>query len=66
MHALRTVTFSSATKVIIAFKFPFWQRENGPEKKGGKVITDLSVKQIYYPQKSKFLFVSEECSNVWH
>ena len=57
MHALRSVTFTAATKVIISFKFPFWQRENGFEKKGGKVITDLPIKQIYYPQKSKFIFV---------
>ena len=53
MYALRSLTFSSAAKVALAFKSPFWQRENGPEKNGGKVVTDLSVKQVYYPQKSK-------------
>ena len=53
MTALRTVTFSSASKVVMAFKFPFWERENGFEKKGGSTKTDLAVKQIYYPQKSK-------------
>ena len=57
MQALQSVTFTSATKVIMAFKFPFWQRENGPVKKGGKLVTDLSVKQVYYPQKSKYNFI---------
>jgi L-amino-acid oxidase len=51
-NAIRSVTFSSASKVVLAFKYPFWERENGHIKNGGSVKTDLPVRQIYYPQKS--------------
>jgi monoamine oxidase len=50
--ALRTTTYTAATKVVMAFKYPFWERENGKENKGGSTLTDLHIKQIYYPQKS--------------
>ena len=63
MYALRSLTFTSAVKVALAFKSPFWQRENGPEKNGGKVVTDLSVKEVYYPQKSKLF--SPWLSSLW-
>jgi len=50
--ALRTITYTSATKVAMAFRVPFWERENGKENKGGSTKTDLHIKQIFYPQKS--------------
>lgn len=47
-RALRTAAYSSATKVLMAFDTPFWEREN--KYKGGSTLTDLHVRQIYYPQ----------------
>ncbi len=40
----------------MAFRVPFWERENGKENKGGSTMTDLHIKQIYYPQKSNIKF----------
>ena len=47
-RALRTASYTSATKVLMAFDTPFWEREN--KYKGGSTLTDLHVRQIYYPQ----------------
>ena len=47
-RALRTASYTSATKVLMAFDTPFWEREN--KFKGGSTLTDLHVRQIYYPQ----------------
>ena len=33
----------------MVFETPFWQREHG-HLKGGATLTDLHIKQIYYPQ----------------
>ncbi len=48
--ALRTATYSAGTKVLMVFEAPFWQREHG-RSKGGATLTDLHIRQIYYPQK---------------
>jgi monoamine oxidase len=48
-YALRTAAYSAATKVLMVFETPFWEREN-EGKKGGSILTDLNVRQIYYPQ----------------
>lgn len=50
--AYRTVSYLSATKVLLAFETPFWEREN-MNIKGGATFTDLNVKQIYYPTWSR-------------
>jgi hypothetical protein len=42
------VGYTSATKVLLAFETPFWERENS--RKGGATFTDLAIKQVYYPQ----------------
>ncbi|XP_051843911.1 L-amino-acid oxidase-like [Antechinus flavipes] len=44
--ALRSIHYSSATKVALAFKERFWERDN---IKGGATITDLPTRFIYYP-----------------
>uniref|UniRef100_A0A8C9VKL7 Amine oxidase n=1 Tax=Scleropages formosus TaxID=113540 RepID=A0A8C9VKL7_SCLFO len=45
MEALRSVHYSGSTKVVLSFKERFW--ENGGY--GGKTITDLPARFIYYP-----------------
>ncbi|KAL4647534.1 L-amino-acid oxidase [Arapaima gigas] len=45
MEALRSVHYSSSTKVLLSFKERFWEKEG----KGGKTITDLPARFIYYP-----------------
>jgi len=49
---MRTAGYMAATKVILAFETPFWEREQG-QLKGGATFTDLSIKQIYYPQRGQ-------------
>ncbi|KAM9031954.1 L-amino-acid oxidase-like [Sarcophilus harrisii] len=44
--ALRSVHYTSATKVALAFKERFWERDG---IKGGSSITDLPTRFIYYP-----------------
>ena len=48
-HAMRTVSYSAATKVLMAFETSFWDREN--KFMGGSILTDLHIRQVYYPQK---------------
>ncbi|XP_074161588.1 L-amino-acid oxidase-like [Sminthopsis crassicaudata] len=45
-EALRSVHYTSATKVILAFKESFWEQDG---IKGGTSITDLPTRFIYYP-----------------
>jgi len=45
------VSYVSATKVLLVFENPFWERENG-KKMGGATFTDLNIKQIFYPEQS--------------
>ncbi|XP_066566502.1 L-amino-acid oxidase isoform X2 [Amia ocellicauda] len=48
-EALRSVHYSSSTKVILGFSQRFWEQEH---IKGGKTITDLPSRFIYYPSHS--------------
>ncbi|XP_051719690.1 L-amino-acid oxidase isoform X2 [Ctenopharyngodon idella] len=47
MEALRSVHYSSSTKVVLSFSKKFW--ENDDAIKGGKSITDLPSRFIHYP-----------------
>ncbi|XP_061072606.1 L-amino-acid oxidase isoform X2 [Conger conger] len=46
MEALRSVHYSSSTKVVLSFSVKFWERDG---IRGGKSITDLPSRFIYYP-----------------
>ncbi|XP_048838103.1 L-amino-acid oxidase [Brienomyrus brachyistius] len=46
MEAQRSVHYSSSTKVVLSFKERFWEKEG---IKGGRTITDLPPRFIYYP-----------------
>ncbi|XP_067307877.1 L-amino-acid oxidase isoform X2 [Pseudorasbora parva] len=46
MEALRSVHYSSSTKVVLSFSKQFWKNEG---IKGGKSITDLPSRFIHYP-----------------
>lgn len=47
MEALRSVHYSSSTKVVLSFSKKFWESDDGI--KGGKSITDLPSRFIHYP-----------------
>ncbi|XP_039526929.1 L-amino-acid oxidase isoform X2 [Pimephales promelas] len=47
MEALRSVHYSSSTKVVLSFSKKFWEIDDGI--KGGKSITDLPSRFIHYP-----------------
>ncbi|CAM4552856.1 unnamed protein product [Leuciscus chuanchicus] len=47
MEALRSLHYSSSTKVVLSFSKKFWEIDDGI--KGGKSITDLPSRFIYYP-----------------
>ncbi|KAM9453793.1 L-amino-acid oxidase-like isoform 1-T1 [Salvelinus alpinus] len=49
MEALRSVHYASSTKVVLSFSERFWEKEG---IKGGKSITDLPSRFIYYPSHS--------------
>ncbi|KAF6720814.1 L-amino-acid oxidase [Oryzias melastigma] len=49
MEALRSVHYASSTKVVLSFKERFWEKEG---IRGGKSITDLPSRFIYYPSHS--------------
>ncbi|XP_054649716.1 L-amino-acid oxidase [Dunckerocampus dactyliophorus] len=49
MEALRSVHYTSATKVILSFSMRFWEKEG---IMGGKTITDRPSRFIYYPSHS--------------
>ncbi|XP_076833311.1 L-amino-acid oxidase [Brachyhypopomus gauderio] len=49
MEALRSVHYSSSTKVVLSFSRRFWEDEG---IKGGRSITDLPSRFIYYPSHS--------------
>ncbi|XP_046891378.1 L-amino-acid oxidase isoform X2 [Hypomesus transpacificus] len=49
MEALRSVHYASSTKVILSFSKRFWENDF---IKGGKSITDLPSRFIYYPSHS--------------
>lgn len=49
MEALRSVHYASSTKVILSFSQRFWEKDF---IKGGKSITDLPSRFIYYPSHS--------------
>uniref|UniRef100_F6TM73 Amine oxidase n=1 Tax=Monodelphis domestica TaxID=13616 RepID=F6TM73_MONDO len=44
--ALRSIHYTSATKVALVCKEPFWEQDN---IKGGATITDLPTRFVYYP-----------------
>ncbi|XP_035240734.1 L-amino-acid oxidase isoform X1 [Anguilla anguilla] len=46
MEALRSVHYASSTKVVLSFSVRFWEEEG---IRGGKSITDLPSRFIYYP-----------------
>ena len=48
--ALRTVSYTASTKVLMVFGSPFWQREHG-KAKGGSTLTDLHIKQGQFELK---------------
>ncbi|KAM9732717.1 L-amino-acid oxidase isoform 1-T1 [Menidia menidia] len=49
MEALRSVHYTSSTKVVLSFKERFWESEG---IRGGKSITDRPSRFIYYPSHS--------------
>nr|XP_015807640.2 L-amino-acid oxidase [Nothobranchius furzeri] len=49
MEALRSVHYTSSTKVVLSFKERFWEQEG---IRGGKSITDRPSRFIYYPSHS--------------
>ncbi|XP_056139922.1 L-amino-acid oxidase [Lampris incognitus] len=49
MEALRSVHYTSSTKVVLSFSERFWEKDG---IKGGKSITDLPSRFIYYPSHS--------------
>ncbi|XP_036393702.1 L-amino-acid oxidase [Megalops cyprinoides] len=49
MVALRAVHYSSSTKVVLTFSERFWEKEH---IRGGRSITDLPSRFIYYPSHS--------------
>nr|XP_057935812.1 L-amino-acid oxidase isoform X2 [Doryrhamphus excisus]XP_057935813.1 L-amino-acid oxidase isoform X2 [Doryrhamphus excisus] len=49
IEALRSVHYISATKVILSFSVRFWEKEGIT---GGKTITDMPSRFIYYPSHS--------------
>lgn len=49
MEALRSVHYSSSTKIFLSFRQRFWEKEG---IWGGKSITDLPSRFIYYPSHS--------------
>ncbi|XP_029570830.1 L-amino-acid oxidase-like [Salmo trutta] len=49
MEALRSVNYASSTKVALSFSERFWEKDG---IKGGKSITDLPSRFIYYPSHS--------------
>ncbi|XP_041851049.1 LOW QUALITY PROTEIN: L-amino-acid oxidase [Melanotaenia boesemani] len=49
MEALRSVHYTSSTKVVLSFKERFWETEG---IRGGKSVTDLPSRFIYYPSHS--------------
>ncbi|MCI4385754.1 hypothetical protein PGIGA_G00054290 [Pangasianodon gigas] len=49
MEALRSVHYSSSTKVVLSFSHRFWEDES---IWGGRSITDLPSRFIYYPSHS--------------
>ncbi|KAI5098805.1 L-amino-acid oxidase, partial [Silurus meridionalis] len=49
LEALRSVHYSSSTKVVLSFKRRFWEEES---IWGGRSITDLPSRFIYYPSHS--------------
>ncbi|XP_027029761.1 L-amino-acid oxidase [Tachysurus fulvidraco] len=49
LEALRSVHYASSTKVVLSFSRRFWEEEN---IFGGRSITDLPSRFIYYPSHS--------------
>ncbi|KAM9317516.1 L-amino-acid oxidase [Pholidichthys leucotaenia] len=49
MEALRSVHYTSSTKVVLSFKERFWEKEG---IRGGKSITDRPSRFIFYPSHS--------------
>ncbi|KAI9513628.1 hypothetical protein NQZ68_041651 [Dissostichus eleginoides] len=48
-EALRSVHYTSSTKVVLSFRERFWEKEG---IRGGKSVTDLPSRFIYYPSHS--------------
>ncbi|XP_066518782.1 L-amino-acid oxidase-like [Hoplias malabaricus] len=46
MEALRSIHYSSSTKVVLSFRERFWEKES---IRGGRSITDRPSRFIYYP-----------------
>ncbi|XP_055052372.2 L-amino-acid oxidase isoform X1 [Misgurnus anguillicaudatus] len=49
MEALRSLHYATSTKVVLSFSKRFWEEDG---IKGGKSITDLPSRFIYYPSHS--------------
>ncbi|KAG9265426.1 L-amino-acid oxidase-like [Astyanax mexicanus] len=49
MEALRSVHYASSTKVVLSFSERFWEKQG---IKGGRSITDMPSRFIYYPSHS--------------
>ncbi|KAL2098019.1 hypothetical protein ACEWY4_007226 [Coilia grayii] len=65
MEALRSVHYSSSTKVVLSFSERFWERDG---IHGGRSITDRPSRFIYYPShgfsgKGGALLASYTCSD---
>ncbi|XP_012675642.1 L-amino-acid oxidase [Clupea harengus] len=65
MEALRSVHYTSSTKVVLSFSERFWEKEG---IRGGKSITDLPSRFIYYPShgfsgKGGAILASYTCSD---
>ena len=48
MNALRKAHYETSSKVVLAFRTPFWEKSEGAWS-GGSVVTDLPLQSLYYP-----------------
>lgn len=53
LHAIRTLHYENATKIILEFKKRFW--EDKYDIHGGKSFTDLPLRWVYYPSDKEHL-----------
>ena len=51
LHAINTLHYENATKIILEFSERFWAKQNIT---GGKSFTDLPVRWIHYPSRSQW------------
>ena len=52
-RAFRQLHYDNACKILMEFKRAFWSEEEYGEIVGGQSITDLPIRQIYYPHEKQ-------------